>query len=155
MLTPQERRGAILVTALLAIGSLWDLGQALHPARRSLPAGEPGGGRVALADTAAAEAPRSSEDTPLPSLPSLPPPPGEAAVRSSARGAKPAPSRPIDLNHAAASELHRLPGIGPVLAGRIVEYRLRHGRFAAVEELLGVHGIGPRLLERIRPFVRV
>ncbi len=60
----------------------------------------------------------------------------------------------IDLNLASAEELDRLPGIGPVLAGRIVQYRLRHGRFTRVEELLGVRGIGPRLLERLRERVR-
>jgi competence protein ComEA len=61
----------------------------------------------------------------------------------------------VDLNAASPEELDRLPGIGPVLAGRIVEYRRRHGRFTRIEELLAVRGIGPRLLERLRGRVRL
>ena len=43
---------------------------------------------------------------------------------------------------------------GPVLAGRILEHRARIGRFESVEELREVRGVGPRLLERLRPRVR-
>lgn len=60
-----------------------------------------------------------------------------------------------DLNRASPAELDRLPGIGPVLARRIVEHRERHGPFRSADELLGVPGIGTRLLERIRPHVRL
>lgn len=56
----------------------------------------------------------------------------------------------LDLNHAAARDLETLPGIGPVLARRIVAYRDRHGPFHRLEDLLQVEGIGPRLLERLR-----
>jgi competence protein ComEA len=52
-------------------------------------------------------------------------------------------------------ELDQLPGIGPVLARRIVEYRRLHGPFRRLEELRGVRGVGPRLLERLRPRVRL
>ncbi len=62
---------------------------------------------------------------------------------------------PLDPNTASVEDLDRLPGIGPVLARRIVEYRARHGLFRSADELLGVPGIGARLLERLRPFVRV
>ncbi len=62
---------------------------------------------------------------------------------------------PIDPNTASVEELDRLPGIGPVLARRIVEHRVRYGPFRSADELLGVQGIGARLLERLRPFVRV
>jgi competence protein ComEA len=61
----------------------------------------------------------------------------------------------VDLNRAAAAELDALPGIGPVLARRIVEHRRRHGPFLRVEELRAVRGVGPRLLARLRPQVRV
>ncbi|MCS7206601.1 MAG: helix-hairpin-helix domain-containing protein [Dehalococcoidia bacterium] len=61
----------------------------------------------------------------------------------------------LDLNTADASALEALPGIGPVLAQRIVEYRMRYGPFAQVEDLLKVQGIGPKILERIRPLVTV
>ncbi len=65
------------------------------------------------------------------------------------------PRFPLDINRATAEELERLPGIGPVLAARIVEYRRQHGQFQSVEELLEVRGIGPKRLEQIRPYVVV
>ena len=61
----------------------------------------------------------------------------------------------IDINSAQAEELEVLPGIGPVLAGNIVEYRQRNGPFGEVEDLLAVPGIGPGKLEAIRPFITV
>ena len=62
---------------------------------------------------------------------------------------------PLDLNRAAAEELAGLPGIGEVLAERIVAYRAEHGPFASVEELLNVSGIGEKKLEALRPEVTV
>jgi competence protein ComEA len=59
----------------------------------------------------------------------------------------------IDPNRASASELTRLPGIGPALAGRIVADRGQNGVFRSPEALLRVHGIGPKTLERIRAFL--
>lgn len=51
-------------------------------------------------------------------------------------------AEPLDLNTAGAEELAELPGIGPVLAERILAYRTEHGPFASREELLEVEGIG-------------
>jgi competence protein ComEA len=62
---------------------------------------------------------------------------------------------PVDLNRADVGDLDSLPGIGPVLAGRIVLQRRRYGPFHQVDELLAVRGVGPRLLERIRPWATV
>ena len=59
----------------------------------------------------------------------------------------------VDLNAAGAEALDTLPGIGPVLARRIVAHRERHGPFHRLEDLLAVEGIGPRLLDRLRPYV--
>jgi len=64
-------------------------------------------------------------------------------------------ARKVDLNIAPVEELVRLPGIGEVLAGRIVAYREAHGRFASIDELVAVSGIGPVVLEGIRELVTV
>lgn len=58
---------------------------------------------------------------------------------------------PINLNAADARTLEMLPGIGPVLARRIADYRARHGPFQRLEDLLQIDGVGPKLLERLRP----
>lgn len=73
-------------------------------------------------------------------------------TRKEARAARPlAPGERLDPNRAPPEELERLPGIGPVLARRIVARRERDGPFRRPSDLLAVSGIGPRTLERIRP----
>jgi competence protein ComEA len=62
---------------------------------------------------------------------------------------------PLDLNTATASGLETLPGIGPVLAGRILAYRAEIGGFATVEQLLEVSGIGEKKLDAVRDLVVV
>jgi competence protein ComEA len=62
---------------------------------------------------------------------------------------------PVDLNAASAAALDALPGIGPVLAQRIVDYRTQHGRFTSVDQLDDVPGIGPALYARLSGQVRV
>ncbi|GIV05508.1 MAG: hypothetical protein KatS3mg016_1083 [Fimbriimonadales bacterium] len=62
---------------------------------------------------------------------------------------------PLDLNTATAEQLEAIPGIGPVLAQRIVDYRRTNGRFQSVDELLEVQGIGQKRLETMRPYVVV
>ena len=59
----------------------------------------------------------------------------------------------MDINRASAAELQALPGIGPAIAGRIVEHREEVGRFRRVADLIRVRGIGPVKLERIRGLV--
>lgn len=59
----------------------------------------------------------------------------------------------ISLNTASASELETLPGVGPVLASRIVEHRERAGGFAAIEDLLQVDGIGEKTFAELRELV--
>jgi competence protein ComEA len=61
----------------------------------------------------------------------------------------------INVNTADQVELESLPGIGPALAERIVEYRQTHGPFRTIEELDNVPGIGAGLLEKIRELVTV
>jgi competence ComEA-like helix-hairpin-helix protein len=61
----------------------------------------------------------------------------------------------IDLNRAAIGDLELLPGIGPALAQRIVDERMRHGSFSSVDDLRRVHGIGARTIERLGASLRV
>lgn len=131
-LTPAERRGALLLALLLALGAGHDLWRAWRPlpARETL---EDGGAE--LQGTAAASDPASS---------------GVPDADSAA-----APASTTDLNRASARELDRLPGVGPVLAARIIDYRAQHGAFRRVEELMAVRGIGPRLYARLAPRVSV
>ena len=59
----------------------------------------------------------------------------------------------IDLNTADTHMLEALPGIGPVLAGRIVAYRQQHGTFSSIDELLEINGIGECKLNAVRNLV--
>jgi competence protein ComEA len=61
--------------------------------------------------------------------------------------------RPVDLNRAPSEELQTLPGIGPALAERIIESRMKDGPFRVSDDLLRVPGIGPSTLSRIRSLV--
>ena len=62
---------------------------------------------------------------------------------------------PLDLNRATLPDLMRLPGVGPVLARRILETRETAGQFGAVDDLVTVRGLGSAKLERLRPFVGI
>jgi comEA protein len=59
-------------------------------------------------------------------------------------------NKKININNAAAEELTNLKGVGPVLASRIAEYRLRNGLFVSVEDLKKVPGIGDKLFSKIK-----
>lgn len=61
----------------------------------------------------------------------------------------------VNVNSAIATELEELPGIGEVIAQRIIDYRTENGPFATVDELLDVSGIGDAILESIRELVTV
>ncbi len=66
--------------------------------------------------------------------------------------ANPPPYR-INVNTAGPNELERLPGIGPTLARRIVEYRSLHGPFRSLKDLEGVSGIGPKKAAQLAPYI--
>ncbi len=78
---------------------------------------------------------------------------GKDTARASHR--KPATHFPIDVNAADTTQLIAVPGIGPVLAKRIVEFRDRHGKFRSLNDLLKVKGIGAKKLEKIRPYIKI
>jgi competence ComEA-like helix-hairpin-helix protein len=61
----------------------------------------------------------------------------------------------VDLNRASTGELSALPGIGPEMSQRIVEWRAGNGPFATIDGLRQVGGIGPVRLEQLRPFLFV
>lgn len=128
VLTPAERRAGLLLVVLLALGAVSDLW----------------GGRGAVRGV------RSATH-------------GDTSWSTGREAAEPAPAfrtpevaaRTLDLNRATARELDDLPGVGPVLAARILEHRRRFGSFHAIEDLRAVRGIGPRLFERLKSRVRV
>ncbi len=66
-----------------------------------------------------------------------------------------APVGPVRLNSATEAQLVDLPGIGPKMAARILSYRQEHGPFGTIADLGRVQGIGPRILEQLRPLVVV
>jgi competence protein ComEA len=76
---------------------------------------------------------------------------GSAVVAAGGSGA--APSGPVHLNSATVDQLDELPGVGPVTAQKIVDYRTAHGGFSSVDELDAVPGIGPARLADLRSLV--
>jgi competence protein ComEA len=64
-----------------------------------------------------------------------------------------APTGPVHLNTATLEDLDALPGVGPVTAQKILDYRQQHGAFASVDELDAIPGIGPKRLDQLRDLV--
>jgi competence protein ComEA len=68
-------------------------------------------------------------------------------------GAAGMPKAPVQLSTATLEQLDSLPGIGPVTAQKILDYRTKHGAFSSVDELDAVPGIGPARLDQLRDLV--
>ncbi|MGW7690209.1 helix-hairpin-helix domain-containing protein [Streptomyces asiaticus] len=95
-----------------------------------------------------------------------PPAPGAAVSGSNAPNAPNGPNAPnapagpgapggsVSLNSATAEQLDTLPGVGPVLARHIIDYRTQHGGFRSIDELREVNGIGERRFADLRPLVQ-
>jgi competence protein ComEA len=84
--------------------------------------------------------------------------PGPAVIAGgTASGGAPAggTTGPVDLNTATLAALDTLPGVGPVLAQRILDWRAAHGQFASVDQLADVPGIGESRMAQLRDLVRV
>lgn len=66
---------------------------------------------------------------------------------------KPMPKAPVHINSANAGQLQQLPGVGPAMAQKIMQYRQSSGGFKTVDELLNVSGIGPKKFAKMQPFI--
>lgn len=78
---------------------------------------------------------------------------GSAAFGAAGSAAGAVPSAPIPLNTATVDQFDSLPGVGPVLARHIIDYRTAHGGFRSVDELREVNGIGDRRFADLRHLV--
>jgi competence protein ComEA len=83
--------------------------------------------------------------TPPPSVPGAAAAPGSAAA--------PLSSTPLSLNTATEPQLDALPGVGPVLAQHILDFRTQHGSFTSLQQLRQIPGIGPRKYATLQPLV--
>ena len=77
--------------------------------------------------------------------------PGVAPAAAS--GDTDVPAGPVSLSSATIEELDELPGVGPITAQKIIDYRAEHGPFASVDDLDAVPGIGPTRIEQLRDLV--
>ncbi|QXJ25051.1 ComEA family DNA-binding protein [Actinomadura graeca] len=93
--------------------------------------------------------PGGGPPSPAGAFPSGAAPPGTAPPGGAAG------ATPLDLNTATVAQLDQLPGVGPVLAQRILDYRTQNGGFRSVEQLQEVTGIGARRFADLKPMVRV
>lgn len=100
-----------------------------------------------LVDGEQVHVPRPGETPPAAAAP-----PGAPAAPGAPAGEAGAP---VNLNTADLTTLESLPGVGPVLAQRILDWRTEHGRFTAVEELGEVSGIGDKIYAQLEPKVAV
>lgn len=144
VLNQRERRVLLGLGIILLIGGAVRLGAARWPQAPGL-ASE----RTSVWPEPSAD---GSEDAPASETPPSPPVPrfGDVAhVDSLFPGGK------LDLNAAGVAELILLPGIGPALAGRMVEMRRQRGGFSTVDEIQEVRGVGPATLKRLRPLLVV
>src|SRR5437667_1874991 len=109
--------------------------------------------RLERFDRASAPADVTVAEPPHPSMPRARP---EAPPRRAVTPPKSTPlAQPVDINRASEDELRALPGVGAVLAARIVEARERDGPFASLDDLRRVRGLGRAKLERLASAIAV
>jgi competence protein ComEA len=129
-------------------------GRVQHPGLVRLPAGarvadaiDAAGGALPDTDLSAVNLARKLADGELIAI-GVPPPAGAPGPGGAGTG-------PLNLNTATETQFEALPGIGPVLAQHIVEYRTRHGQFKSVDELKQVDGLGAARFGQLKPLVTV
>ena len=78
---------------------------------------------------------------------------GAAGAGAAAAAGSPSPTAPLDLNSATAEQLDALPGIGPVTAQKIIDYRQAHGPFKSIDDLASIPGLGPAHIANLKGLV--
>ncbi len=81
--------------------------------------------------------------------------PQPVVAQAAGSAASAGPASPVDLNAATANDLDALPGIGPVLAQRVIDWRTEHGAFTSVDQLRQISGLGGKKFDALAPLVRV
>jgi competence protein ComEA len=128
-----DRRAALLLASLALAGAAVRF--ALAPGTPDAATAAPGDVRLVTA--------RATPSTEL-----------RETARTAARLARPLlPGERIDLDRADVTEITRLPRVGPAFAQRIVAWRTAHGPFGSLERFDSVPGVGPKLIESVRPYV--
>ena len=61
----------------------------------------------------------------------------------------------VDINRGSVEELRRLPGVGPVLAERVIRYRRENGKFTSIRDIQNVKGIGAKRFTQLEPYIRI
>jgi len=133
LFTAAERRLALLLFLLAALGAVVRVGRGVSPEVAAWLDAPEGTQTPSGADSAAAAV----------AAPRVPPWPAKA------------PPALLDPNGATREELIALPGIGPALAGRILADREQNGPYRRARDLLRVSGIGPATLNRIKPYLNL
>lgn len=110
-----------------------------RPAPTASPTPVPAGGAAGSSAAASEEAPPEASPAPT-EVPVL----EEVLVEKS-----------VDLNQASLEELDRLPGIGPALGQRIIDYREQNNGFYDIEEIMEVSGIGEKTFQKLEPYIYV